>query len=97
MISFMLTYTYKYVTLYKNYNGDVYNMDAEEREKILEELKQEYPILEQTTFNEFNLSEKLRENMKLRVRYQELYEHNSFIYNNLKEKYDELKGKRYDY
>lgn len=72
-------------------------MRIEEREEIIEELKKEYPILDQVSFNEFNVVEKLEENMKWRIKYQELYEHHLFIYKKIEEKYDELKGRRYDY
>lgn len=72
-------------------------ISSEERDNILEELRQEYPIVEQVKFNEFNIGDKLQENMKLRIKYQELYEKELFIYNQLLEKYNDLVGKRYDF
>ena len=72
-------------------------MNTEERDAIIEKLKEEYPIMEQVKFNEFNVAEKLQMNMELKIKYQELYEHNLFVLNKLKDKYEELKGKRYDF
>jgi hypothetical protein len=72
-------------------------MKQEERDALVEELKEQYPIHNQVCFNEFNIGDKLQENMKLRVKYQELYEHELFKYDKLKEKFDILQGQRYDF
>jgi len=74
-----------------------YFMSEQEREEIWNKLKEKYPIDEQVKFNEFNINDKLQENMELRIKYQELYEHELFIYNQLLDKMDTLKGKRYDF
>ena len=72
-------------------------MTKKERDEIIAELKEQYPIEEQTTFNEFNLNDKLQENTKLYRQYKELYEHELFVYRQLEEKMDILKGKQYDF
>ena len=73
------------------------SLSKEERDQILEELKEQYPILEQTKFNEFNISDKLQENTQLYTKYKELYDQEKFVYNQLEEKMEVLKGQRYDY
>lgn len=72
-------------------------LSKEQREEIINELKEQYPILEQVKFNEFNINSKLMENTELYIKYQELYKHEQFIYNQLEEKMDHLKGQRYDF
>jgi hypothetical protein len=72
-------------------------LSKEQREEIINELKEQYPILDQCTFNEFNINDKLIENTKLYVQYKELYEHELFIYKQLEDKKDQLVGQRYDF
>jgi len=72
-------------------------MKQEERDALIEELKEQYPIHQQVLFNEFTIGDKLQENMKLRVKYQELYEKEQFKYDKLKEKFDVLQAQRYDF
>jgi hypothetical protein len=71
--------------------------DEENREIILKELKDEYPILKQCTFSEFTINEKLQENMKLRIQYNELYEHHKYLYDKLNDKKEELICDLYDH
>jgi len=72
-------------------------LSKEERNEIIEQLKEQYPIVEQCSFNEFNLNDRLIENTKLYVQYKELYEHEKFIYEKLLEKLDIIKGQRFDF
>lgn len=72
-------------------------MNSQERNELLEELKTEYPILEQVKFNEFTINEKIQENMSLRMKYKELYDHHKFVYDKMCETFDEVKCERYDY
>ena len=69
----------------------------EQRNQILEKLKEEYPIVDQVSFNQFNISDKLQENMNLKMQYDELYDHHCYILEKIMEKYDEIKCKRYDH
>jgi hypothetical protein len=72
-------------------------MNREDRDKIVEELREKYPIEKEVSFNEFNISEKLQENMTLKIKYQELYDKENFLYKELQNKYDILVGQRYDF
>ena len=72
-------------------------MNVEERDKLIENLKEEYPIEEQVKFNQFCVSDKLQDNMKLKIKYQELYDHENYIHHKLKDKLDILICNRYDY
>ena len=69
----------------------------DEREKIKEELLKEHPILEMVSFNELNVQDKLKDNAFLLVKYQELYNTENSIYEELLEAYDALVGSRYDH
>ena len=68
-----------------------------EREKILEELMKEHPILDMVSFNELDLQEKLKENTFLTLKYQDLYNMEKMLYEELEEKLEILTGKRYDH
>lgn len=72
-------------------------MKQEDRDKIVNELKNEYPIEDQVKFNEFTISDKLQENQELKVKYYELYEREKFLYDELIKKHDILMGQRYDF
>lgn len=72
-------------------------LNREERDNIVKKLREEYPIEEQTKFNEFNIGDKLQENTSLKLMYQDLYEKEKFFYDQLKVKYNIIVGKRYDF
>ncbi len=69
----------------------------EEHNKIVNELKEQYPIEEQVTFNEFNINDKLEINTKLKMKYQELLESENAIYHRILEKLEDVKGQAYDH
>lgn len=71
-------------------------LSTEERNNIVEDLRQQYPIEDQCSFNEFNINDKLMENTQLYVQYKQLYEHECFVLSQLQEKMDILKGNLYD-
>ena len=72
-------------------------INTDERDNIVNKLREEYPIETQVLFNEFTISDKLQDNMKLKIKYQEHYDHENYIYHKLKEKLDILICNRYDY
>jgi len=72
-------------------------ISQEEKDKIVNELKETYPIEQQVSFNEFNLNDKLEENTKLKVKYQELLDNEQYILDKIKEKSEDIKGQVYDY
>jgi len=72
-------------------------METKIRDNIINELRKEYPIEEQVKFDQFSLSDRLQENMKLKIKYQELYDHENYIHSKLKDKLDILICNRYDY
>jgi len=69
----------------------------DERERILKDLMEEHPILEIVSFNELDLQEKLKENTFLTLKYQDLYNMERMIYEEMEEKLEMLMGKRYDH
>jgi hypothetical protein len=77
--------------------GFLMALSKEERNEIIEQLKEQYPILEQVKFNEFNINDKLQSNTELKFYYQELYEQEKFIYEKLLEKLDIIKAQRFDF
>lgn len=69
----------------------------DEREKIQKELLKEHPILDLVSFNEIDMQEKLKENAFLLVKYQDFYNTENKIYEELMEMYESLEGSRYDH
>jgi len=69
----------------------------DERDKIINELRNAHPIDEQVKFNEFNIMDKLAENTELKTLYQELYEKEKYILDKMVDTYEEIKGKAYDH
>lgn len=72
------------------------SLSTNEKNNIINELKDKYPIENECSFNEFNISDKLMQNTELFVFYKQLYDHEQFILNQLEEKMDILKAKLYD-
>jgi len=72
-------------------------MSDDEREKILEKLMLEHPILELVSFNELDLQEKLKENTFLTLKYHDLYNMERMLYEEMEEQLEGLMGKRYDH
>jgi hypothetical protein len=68
-----------------------------DREKIQEKLMEEHPILEMVSFNELDLQEKLKDNTFLTLKYQDLYNMEKMLYEEMEEKMEALMGKRYDH
>jgi hypothetical protein len=68
-----------------------------EREIIQEKLMEEHPILEMVSFNELDLQEKLKDNTFLTLKYQDLYNMERMLYEEMEEKMEALMGKRYDH
>lgn len=69
----------------------------EEYDKIIEKLKNEHPIEEEVSFNEFNLYEKLEKNAFLLVQYGEFLNKERAEYEYIEGLRDKLIGQRYDY
>ena len=71
-------------------------MNPGEREKIIKELYEQYPILEETSFTEFNLYERLQQKENLFIKYKELYFSEKAALDYLLELKDQLSGRIYD-
>jgi len=71
-------------------------MKAEERDQIIKELKEEYPIEDQVSFNEFDLQDKLEKNTFLFFQYQDLYYKERSNLEYLQSLKNRLIGKLYD-
>ena len=71
-------------------------MNQVEREKIIKELYEQYPILEETSFTEFNLYERLQQKENLFIKYKELYFSEKAALDYLLELKDQLSGRIYD-
>lgn len=65
--------------------------------KILEDLQQQYPIMEQVSFDEFSILEKQSRQPFLLMEYQGLLDREKYILDELREMLDALVGKQYDY
>lgn len=65
--------------------------------QMLEELKEEHDIENLATFSDLDISEKLKQNDMMIVRYKEFYFNELQRYEELQEKMDLLKGLRYKY
>jgi hypothetical protein len=63
--------------------------------QIFEELHNEHPIDEMATFSEIDISEKLRKNEMMIIKYKELYYKELQKYEDLEDKMNTLKGIRY--
>lgn len=71
-------------------------MDENEKLKqIFEELKREHDIENLATFNDLDISEKLRTNEMMVIKYKELYYNELQKYEELERKMDTLRGLRY--
>lgn len=65
--------------------------------EIYEKLKEEFPIEEEISFNEFNIQEKLRNWGYIYVKYKELYEKEKNNLDKIQDILDEIIGERYNH
>jgi len=68
-----------------------------EEDKILEELKNQYPIEDLVTFNEVDIHEKLKENAFNIVKYKDHYNSELAAIEDLEIKYEKLLSMRYEH
>jgi len=71
--------------------------EQEELKQIFNELKSEHNIEEMATFSELDISDKLKINDMMIVKYKELYFNELNNYEILERKMEALKGKRFKY
>lgn len=72
-------------------------MDSIEREKIVNMLLKEHPVMEMFKFTDIDIQEKLQENSFNIVRYKELYYKELSVLEDLEIKYDALVGITYKF
>lgn len=65
--------------------------------KIYEDLKKEFPIEEEISFNEYNIQEKLANWGYLFIKYKELYEKEKNNLDKIEDIIEKIKGERYHY
>lgn len=68
-----------------------------EEDKIINKLKEEYPIEDLVSFNETDIHEKLKSNAFDILKYKDLYNKELAILEDLKIKYEKLLGKKYEH
>jgi hypothetical protein len=68
-----------------------------DRDKIIDYLSRKYPIYDLIKFDEFSLSQKLKENPYLVMKYQDLYLKEKQKLDILQEKYEEVCGTKYHF
>jgi hypothetical protein len=71
-------------------------MKVEEREKIIQELYAEYPFADESSFNEFDIYDKLQQKEQLFIKYKEQYFAEKAALDYLLDLKDQLAGKIYN-
>lgn len=66
-----------------------------ERDQIVEDLLKEYPIFELVEFNEFTISDKLKDHAYVLMKYQDLLNSEKYNLERIDMLYDKVKGERY--
>ena len=69
-------------------------MNKKERDKIIDDLKADYPIHEEVKFSDIDINEKLKINPFMVVKYQELFIKSEAEYNILMDLYDKWVSER---
>lgn len=67
------------------------------REQIKEKLLEEYPIAEEVSFNDFNIEEKLQQQLQLELKYHDLYENAKYVYGKIDDILIDKQCELYDY
>lgn len=71
--------------------------ESEEKDIILNDLKTEWPIEKDVSFNEFNIQEKLQNHAFILMKYQNQYDNEKFKLDKILELKEKLVGDRYHY
>ena len=66
-------------------------------EKVLEKLKEKFPIEEDLTFNEYTIQSKIEKHSYLLMKYHHQFINAKAKVNKLEEEYEKLVGEKYDY
>jgi hypothetical protein len=53
------------------------------REQIREKLEKEYPIADEVSFNDFNIEQKLQNQLQLELKYYDLLQNAKYVYNKI--------------
>ena len=72
-------------------------MKKDEKDKIIKDLVEEFPIYDEIKFSDLDILEKLKDNPFMIVKYKELYLKEKVEYDKLVSLYDSLVGERYKY
>lgn len=76
---------------------DESQLDVKERDRILESLQEDWNIKEDVSFNEYNIKEKLETHPFKLIQYSDQLEKERFVLDRIKDIYDKVVGKRYDF
>jgi len=68
-----------------------------ERENLLKELREQYPIEEEIDFNDFNIEERLQSQLRLEMKYWDLLSAEKFHLSELESKMVDIRFKVYDH
>lgn len=72
-------------------------MEDIERNKIYDQLEEEYPVEDVVSYNEYNVQDKLQEHAYILMEYNKLYNIENSKLENLYDKLEVLTGKQYDH
>lgn len=78
-------------------NKQVKEEELSDEERVLDELEKEHNIIEISSFNDFDIKEKLEKNSFYLVRYTELLEKERMNLSKIQDIFEQVRGKRYEH
>lgn len=67
------------------------------RKQIKEKLESEYPIADEVSFNDFNIEDKLKQQLQLELKYYDLWINSKYVYNKIEDILIDKQCELYDF